>query len=1017
MTRRSAHSARFSASLLLFALGLAPASLAAADDAGQAKAILQAAQVKTGLCLHIGCGQTGSPGLTAALAAANPGMAVHGLAFDDAGLERTRAAIAAQGLAGRALAERIALKPLPFYPDLASLVVAEDPQALAAQGISKEDLLAIVAPYGVLCLKENGRWTTTAKPRPKEMDDWGHPFHGADSNMVSQDKLVRFPIGLRWLDGLPVNINMWAACRAWVVAGARCYTLSSNEIENIENRTKKHYLGARDAFNGLPLWKINLDTSDDGAHLTWRNAGPLVADERRVYAVRGDKPIIVDGVTGTVVATCDTAYATNRLALLDGVLLTASWEGRTSTNDKVENESLWATWIPKGDKGAVEAFDAASGQKRWSQPLVALALVASGDVVYVLTHAGAPASNDAVKKDPELDRRKDWNREVVALDLKTGKERWRVAHGKLGARADLELGCAGPGFVVVTKREERGAAALSAADGSVLWQQKGGGTWTPVVDGLLWRSRKRFDPLTGADKGAWPVDPGDQGCTPSVVVNNLVTRTRGCNYEEILLEEGKPPKSRGVNYGGARGGCMEGMVPANGLFYTAQNNCRCSPAQVYGFLAIGPCTTVPTAEDFAKPRTVEKGPASVTAAPAANAAGDWACYRHDGGRSGASAVQLPATLKELWRTQVAKPGDGPLAAAWKARLAPSVTAPVSAGGLVVVASSDACAVVALDGASGKPKWSTTLGGRIDTPPTLHRGLCLVGAHDGYVYALRAQDGQQAWRLRVAPWERRLMAYGQVESVWPAVGTVVVHDGVAYANAGRTSESDGGIAVVAFDPVSGAQKWATAIGKGGQRQNDMLMVRDGALAWHMTRLDLATGAALPPAAYGKDYSQGGMMDGTWTVVGKRRSGQAFPIGKPADIADPKDPKKVTREQTCCDLLAWNQEMLVAPGFALLRAKADAMVGRVKPEDFAWKPALPGGYQYEAMALAGNAVVYAGKATAKDAKQAGILCLVALADGKKLAELPLDAAPVYDGLAIADGRVLATLLNGSVVSFGQ
>ena len=43
----------------------------------------------------------------------------------------------------------------------------------------------------------------------------------------------------------------------------------------------------------------------------------------------------------------------------------------------------------------------------------------------------------------------------------------------------------------------------------------------------------------------------------------------------------------------------------------------------------------------------------------------------------------------------------------------------------------------------------------------------------------------------------MMAYGEIESVWPAVGTVLVDEDTVYAHAGRTSESDGGIAVVAL----------------------------------------------------------------------------------------------------------------------------------------------------------------------------------------------------------------------------
>jgi outer membrane protein assembly factor BamB len=595
----------------------------------------------------------------------------------------------------------------------------------------------------------------------------------------------------------------------------------------------------------------------------------------------------------------------------DGVYLAACWEARNSTNDGVENSSLWATWIPKSGTGSLEAFDASTGQAKWSAPLTVYSMAVADGIVFALTHAGDPKQDGDLEKqfaqevekellkelanaakepakdpakeleapkpatkeeakeppkdpvadlaqetakklatgygkdsgkdvakeqpwkgawkkltDPQKNRiragmRNSWERNVVALDLKTGQEKWRVQHSKLGTKVDLELGCAGPGYVVVYKRDERGIAALSAADGSVLWQVKGGGTWTPVVDGMLWKGRKLYDPKTGAEKGPWPLDPGDQGCTPSVVVNNIVTRTRGCSYEEILFEEGKPPKTKGQKYTGARGGCMEGMVPANGMFYTAQNWCRCSPGQIYGFLGIGPSGEWPTAADFEKSRPLEKGPAFGKVEDLTVSADDWTMFRHDAERSAGTASRLPETLKEVWRAQAVQPGDGPIAAAWKARLASCVSAPVVAGGVTFVAGTDTGEVMAFNANTGKSQWSAMLGGRVDTPPTIHKGLALTGSHDGWIYALSAKNGQLAYRLRVAPWERKMVAYGSVESVWPAVGTVLVNDNVAYVNAGRTSESDGGIAVVAFDPATGHQTWAKAIGVGPQRQNDML----------------------------------------------------------------------------------------------------------------------------------------------------------------------------------------------------
>jgi hypothetical protein len=99
-------------------------------------------------------------------------------------------------------------------------------------------------------------------------------------------------------------------------------------------------------------------------------------------------------------------------------------------------------------------------------------------------------------------------------------------------------------------------------------------------------------------------------------------------------------------------------------------------------------------------------------------------------------------------------------------------------------------------------WSYTAGGRIDSPPTIHPGLALFGSRDGCVTCLRAGDGRLVWRFRAAPTDRRIVAFGQVESAWPVPGSVLVLDGVAYVAAGRSSYLDGGIRVWGLDPVAG-----------------------------------------------------------------------------------------------------------------------------------------------------------------------------------------------------------------------
>jgi outer membrane protein assembly factor BamB len=139
---------------------------------------------------------------------------------------------------------------------------------------------------------------------------------------------------------------------------------------------------------------------------------------------------------------------------------------------------------------------------------------------------------------------------------------------------------------------------------------------------------------------------------------------------------------------------------------------------------------------------------------------------------------------------------------WNAPIGGRLSQPVCAHGRLFVAQIDAHTVHCLDGARGQLLWSFTAGGRVDSPPTLYRGLVLFGSRDGWVYCLRAADGVPVWRRLAAPQEVYAVAYEQVESLWPAHGSVLIHRDTAYVAAGRSSYLDGGIVLYGLDPETG-----------------------------------------------------------------------------------------------------------------------------------------------------------------------------------------------------------------------
>jgi len=993
--------------LWLLALLALPAAAGEVPGEGPAaKSVLEASGIKAGLCLHLGCGRAESAGLTAALAESSA-MLVHGLALDDAALFRARAAIEARGVPGRAMVEKLAGKALPYLPDLAKLVVVEDLAALAAAGISREEVLRVLAPGGSLCVKDGGKWTATVKPRPKEMDDWTHPHHGPDGNLVSNDRALSFPIDLRWIDGVPFNRGGWAecaSCRAVVLSGGRCFTVNNDELGTPGTAILK----ARDAYSGFPLWKLDCEGTYGKVELDWRNTWPLAANDRRVYTARKNELLVLDAATGKVEAACPTKFQPRRLLLIDGVLVAGCWEKLEFSREKdgFENDGIRAVWWPAGE-GSVEAFDAETGKPKWTLPLSALTMVASDGVLYVLTHKGNPPTE----------------REVVAVELATGKEKWRVPHKTFGEEPDTCLNFAASGCAVVSKSKARGKRdvfALSAADGKVLYTIPNS-VARCIVGSELWCTDGRYDLKTGAKRpgpgvgGTYAGTNVVGGCVPPIVVGGrYITGSRGGSYLQLADSPEKPPTK--LSYMGVRGACIMGMVPANGMFYTAQNMCGCFPTQIGGFIAVGPGGEVPPAADFEKPRPVEKGPAfgAVEAIPSTD---DWPTYRHDSERSAGTSANVPDVLKQLWKVSCVKPGEGMFAEAWNARTGSPqpLTAPVVAAGLVVVAGLDSGQVMALSPETGATTWKTSLGSRIDTPPTCYQGLLLVGCHDGWVYALRAKDGALAYRVRVAPREKRLVAHGLVESVWPAVGTVLIHEDLAYAAAGRSSSTTGGVALVAFKPESGETAWARCLDEKLGGFADALAVRDGELAWHSMRMDPKTGKDLPPAQ--KFHSHASMIDGSWMAGYGRRSGGGHMLGR-----------------VCAGMMAWNDKLVVAPGWAVARAKADvpkpdAKAGPkhpdpFKPDELAWRTNLEPHIEWArvySMAVTGNTAFYAGSifnGWAKGRYDGSFLWVKSAADGKTRQEaIKLDAPPVLDGLAVAGGRVYLALQNGELVCWGK
>ena len=777
--------------------------------AADAKAILEATGVRGGLVVHVGCGDGK---LTAALRA-NERYVVQGLARDEQDVEKAREHIQSLGLYGPVSVAHWEGRTLPYVDNLVNLVVSED-AGPGAPGM--KEVMRVLAPNGVAYVRKGGGpglrslgeggWTKTVKPRPAEIDEWSHFLHDASGNAVANDRQIGPPKRLRWVAGprwcrsheFPSSVG------AVVTAGGRIFTIFDEGPTGVYKKLPQQCkLIARDAASGVLLWKAPLQQwqpefgTGTGNRLNIHHTIPrrVVADGDRVYVTLRflDSPVsVLDAATGEVLTKAlPGTKGADELILSDGVLIVKATKGLS--------EGM-AARIGRGTPhDTLAAVDVKTGKLLWRK---------AG--IRVLPYALAALGRRVVYHNMD---------ELVCLDARSGKDAWRtpnriasttggvsnlVLHGDValyhghGEATGPAGGKTAPKAAGKKGRRKPGAAlfltSFSLDDGKVLWRQRSNKGWGAagvqpadlfVAGGLVWcASFQGRDLRTGRVKKTVSVDklisPGHHyRCHRSKATERyLILPKRGAEFVDI--EGGNHMRNDWL-----RSPCFTGLTPANGLLYVPPSQCFCYPGvNVPGYLAM---SAKPA--DRLKPAaasSLHRGSAYGKVSGAGKAsAGDWPMYRRDVRRSGSTKTPVPAQLGKQWEVE----------------LSGRVSQPVVVGERLWLAQRDAHRIRCLNASNGQAVWSFTAGGRVDSSPTVVDGMVLFGCRDGSVYCLRATDGALVWRFRAAP-ARQVMSYGQVESVWPIHGSVLVQDGVVYFAAGRSSFLDGGIIVYGLDAKTG-----------------------------------------------------------------------------------------------------------------------------------------------------------------------------------------------------------------------
>ncbi len=1070
--------------LLMFVLSFPARGSERTRQRQKAREIVNSAGVKGGLIVHLGC----EDGKFTAELRINDSYVVQGLDADAANVTKAREHIKSLGIYGEVTTDTFDGKYLPYADNLVNLLVAPNGKFQ----VSDEEVMRVLVPRGVAII--NGK--KTIKPWPKDIDEWTHFLHGPNNNAVAEDTQVEPPRYTQWVSG-----PRWArshdhlsSLSAAVSASGRIFYIMDEGPTASVKAPSVWMLIARDAFNGVLLWKKQISPWED--QLRPFRSGPaemprrLVAVGERVYVTLGyGKPVTaLDAATGEVLRIYEETENTHEIiAHGDNLYLVISAplkEESPTTGRVLRHFPVWrgsyleyvTQYMPKH----IRAVDAESGKLVWEKKdrgithILPLTLAVNDGKVFFQNGdsliALNAASGDVVwrAKRPAIRHRYAWLTPTMVVEdgivlsadrspaspVDTGgpdetQFEWRVSANHLLTGGDIMAFSAKTGKHLWTAPCHEGFNSpvdLFVANGKV---------WSGI---LAWGKQpgitKVYDLHTGEvvatrspDQKTYTLGFGHTRCYRHKATTKYVIHGRaGVEFLDMKAD-------RVIADHWVRGACQYGIIPCNGLIYAPTHPCACYiTAKLSGFNALAGGRHPIADAESQKSTRLEKGPAysEVIRSRRRNGAQanlkaeadkkQWPTYRGDNARSGAAGFSLSPRLRPNWEKAL----PGPLSAV------------VIAEGRLFVAQRDAHTVHALNADNGTRLWSYTVAGRVDSPPTIEGGLVYFGSADGYMYCLRAEDGELVWRFRIAPEPRQVVSYGQLESVWPVHGNVLVCKGpddgerlVAYAAAGRSSYVDGGVYLYGADAVTGELVTERRIDhrdpKTGQEPQkvirgtnmpgaipDVLSTDGKSLFMRHLRFNFK-GQELEPNI-DHLYSSAGYLDDTWwhrtyLQIGRDMSSGYGGWGRAGNIRI--SGRALVRNEdrafgfgrkdytiTGSHLGLQSEYHLFAADIEPIKSTEKPKKGRNSQIKYLWSEAIP--FYPRAMLLAGDTLFFAGPGdihdfSSQNPKGEIWLWAVSTDDGSKQAEYKLKASPVYDSFAAYRDNLYFTTIDNRIVCY--
>jgi len=902
---------------------------------------------------------------------------IQGIVTEEKLMAQLKEELLQQNIYGKVSIDYQNLSLLPYESNLINLVIINDLEKITALGFKLEEAFRILTPNGkikftksvseeqlkkagFINIQKHNNFISCEKPRPKEMDEWTHSRYSPERTATSKDLLVGPSDSMRWLDE-PRRYRSKPV--AGVTANGKFFYVY-DYAPPFTNVPALVELVARDAFNGMIIWRKPIKAS---------RTADVVNYNGNAVAVNGDflyAPLESDGTL-------------NKIDANTGAVIKAYQKTKPISIILFQKEILIL------DPKSLKLLSEATGEVIWDVSINSK----NCEIAIYKNKAFSFSSNT-----------------LICYDIKTGATIWEAKNAVLAMRRNLLVGFIDDLAIVSNEK----LFGLSLKDGSQTWvhdyrmSPRGSAVNVFFSQNKIWvhhmginekDAKKAEEPKDGNESFQTPgkgqvwraINPKD-GSIYKEIPANFVDKCATGKATERFLISGRMSftdtnSEKSVTPESIRAACTFGPLPANGLIYNFPTNCRCYP-HVKGILATA---TLDGKTDLPPPEKNKliKGNGAISKKESSE--NDWPMYRKDNQRLGSQKFDGPKNPKIKWSQQL------------NGELTPASVA----CGKVFVCAKDMHTLYALQEEDGKVLWRYTTGGRLISPPTYYNGALFLGCNDGWAYSISAEDGKLIWKFRIAPNSRKIIAYNQLESLWPMTASIIAHDNKVFLAAGRHTGLDGGIFICALKADSGELIWESKLNS--LAVLDIFVLQNQALRLGTNTIDINTGQPIAKRAVetlGNLYLSPGKSSPFDNNVYANRTAWVYGNTEGQMVSVHGD-KVIGFTSFSPEGLLDRKREANAPGQGQFKLFTGNPQGR---GDFNYVlPIRPDG-----IVVAGDYVYLAGREDLYPASKS-ILLTYHLQTNKEVATHVFAESPTFDGLVVANGKIFISTKEGKLICF--